>query len=257
MGMQQTPRRQKSPWARYAPFIVVVVVAAIVGVTLATRSSSNKSSPTVQVGAPKTSVSGTNGVPLFYNDAKAQGVAATKKWHNCDTATGRVAIPILSPPPCVESFTGDNGGATSPGVTATTIKIGYYIPKPDPTLDGVLAQAGAYDPPDKVVQAYKDYAAIYGGTYELYGRKVQLVRIDGSGASTDSVQAHADRIARQPTASSRWSAARRRRRRSPTSSRKRRSSASERASSRSRSATTRRTSRTSGPPAPPPTRRRR
>ncbi len=192
MGMQQTPRRQKSPWARYAPFIVVVVVAAIVGVTLATRSSSNKSSPTVQVGAPKTSVSGTNGVPLFYNDAKAQGVAATKKWHNCDTATGRVAIPILSPPPCVESFTGDNGGATSPGVTATTIKIGYYIPKPDPTLDGVLAQAGAYDPPDKVVQAYKDYAAIYGGTYELYGRKVQLVRIDGSGASTDSVQARAD-----------------------------------------------------------------
>ena len=105
---------------------------------------------------------------------------------------GRVAIPILNPPPCVEEFSGDNGGATSPGVTADTIRIGYYIPKPDPTLDGVLAQAGAYDPPAKVVQAYKDYVEIYGGPYQLYGRKVQLVRIDGSGSSTDAVAARAD-----------------------------------------------------------------
>ncbi|HUI47421.1 MAG TPA: hypothetical protein VL119_01915, partial [Acidimicrobiia bacterium] len=162
------------------PIVVVVVIVAIVGVALATRSS--KSNNNVQVGtpAPTTAVSGTNGIPLFYNDAKTQGTAASKKWHNCDTATGTVAIPILNPPPCVEEFTGDNGGATSPGVTGTTIKIGYYIPKPDPTLDGVLAQAGAYDPPSETAQAYKDYSAIYGGTFELYGRKVQLVRIDGS-----------------------------------------------------------------------------
>ncbi len=194
MGLQQTPRARRSPWARYAPFIVIVVIAAIVGVALATRKSNNKSDSGVQVTtpAPPPAVSGTNGIPLFYNDAKAQGTAASKQWHNCDTTTGRVAIPILAPPPCVEDFTGNNGGATSPGVTATTIKIGYYIPKPDPTLDGVLAQAGAYDPPDKTAQAYKDYAAIYGGTFELYGRKVQLVRIDGSGSSTDSVQARAD-----------------------------------------------------------------
>ncbi len=193
MGMQQTPRRQKSPWSRYAPFIAIVVVVAIVGVVLATRGSS-KSSPKVNVGepAPAPSVSGQNGIPLFYNDAKAQGVAAAHQWHNCDTTTGLVAIPILNPPPCVEDFSGSNGGATGPGVTATTIKIGYYIAKPDPTLDGVLSQAGAYDPPDKTSQAYKDYSAIYGGTYELYGRKVQLVRIDGSGSGTDSVAARAD-----------------------------------------------------------------
>lgn len=193
MGMQQTPRRRRSPWVRYAPFIVIVVIAAIVGVALAIHNSS-KSNSAVKVGTPALppSVSGANGVPLFYNDAKAQGTVAAHKWHNCDTTTGRVAIPILNPPPCVEELSGSNGGATSPGVTADTIKIGYYIPKPDPTLDGVLAQAGAYDPPDKVAQAYKDYAAIYGGTFELYGRKVQLVRIDGSGSSTDSVQARAD-----------------------------------------------------------------
>jgi hypothetical protein len=194
MGLQQTPRRRSSPWTRYAPFIAIVVVVAVVVAVLATRGGNDKKKTNVQIGtpAPVASVSGKNGVPLFYNDAKTQGVADAKQWHNCDTSTGRVAIPILNPPPCVEDFTGNNGGATSPGVTATTIKIGYYIAKPDPTLDGVLAQAGAYDPPDKTAQAYRDYAAIYGGTLELYGRKVQLVRIDGSGSSTDSVQARAD-----------------------------------------------------------------
>ncbi len=194
MGMQQTPRRrQKSPLARYAPFIAVAVVVAIVVAVLATRGGDGKKAVvSPNTSTPATSVSGQNGVPLFYSDAKTQGTADTKKWHNCDTDTGRVAIPILNPPPCVEEFTGDNGGATTAGVTASTIKLGYYIAKPDPTLDGVLAQAGAYDPPDKTAQAIKDYTEIYAGTYQLYGRKIQLVRIDGSGASADSVQARAD-----------------------------------------------------------------
>jgi hypothetical protein len=192
MGLQQTPRRRRSPWARYAPIIVVVVIAAIVGIVIATRNGSDNNSVAVNTPSSSPSVSGQNGVPLFYNDAKAQGTADSKKWHNCDTTTGRVAIPILNPPPCVEEFSGDNGGTTSPGVTADTIKIGYYIPKPNPALDGVLAQAGAYDPPAETAQAYKDYAEIYANTYQLYGRKIELVRIDGSGEAGDSVQARAD-----------------------------------------------------------------
>jgi len=43
---------------------------------------------------------------------------------------------------------GDNGGATSPGLTATTIKIGYYAAKPDPLYDPILKAAGAYDSPE-------------------------------------------------------------------------------------------------------------
>jgi hypothetical protein len=194
MGLQQTPRRRRSPWARYTPIIIVVVIAAIVGIVIAARNGGSSNNNNVQVNTPASNpaVSGQNGVPLFYNDAKAQGIADTKEWHNCDTTTGHVKIPILNPPPCVEEFSGDNGGATSPGVTAGTIKIGYYIAKPDPTLDGVLAQAGAYDPPDQTAQAVKDYAEIYANTYQLYGRKIQLVRIDGSGSASDSVQARAD-----------------------------------------------------------------
>ena len=100
-------------------------------------------------------------------------------------------IPILSPPPCTPSVT-DNGGATSPGVTADTIKIGFYIAKPDPTYDPILKAAGAYDSPDASAKAYQDYFDIYAHQYNLYGRKIELVRINGSGGSTDEVAAKAD-----------------------------------------------------------------
>jgi hypothetical protein len=102
-----------------------------------------------------------------------------------------VKIPILNPPPCVPEAT-NNGGATSPGVTAGTIKIGYYTAKPDPTYDPILKAAGAYDSPDASAKAYQDYFQIYAHQYELSGRKIQLVRISGSGSSTDELAAKAD-----------------------------------------------------------------
>ena len=44
-------------------------------------------------------------------------------------------------PPCVPVFTGANGGATSGGVTGTTINLVYYQPQPgglaSTILDGV------------------------------------------------------------------------------------------------------------------------
>src|SRR4051812_32049699 len=198
MNMQQQqpqqPRRQRSPWARYAPIIAVVVVVAIIAIVIGTRSSDDKKKNDVAVTPDSTpaSVSGQNGVPLFYNDAKAQGTADQKKWHNCDTKTGLVAMPIASPPPCVEEFTGDNGGATATGVTGDTIKIGYYVAKPDPVGDALLKQTGAYDPPDDSAKAFQAYTDLYAGVYELYGRKIQLVRINGTGASSDAVAARAD-----------------------------------------------------------------
>jgi hypothetical protein len=197
MGLQQTPQKRKSPWARYAPIIAIVVIIAIVGVVLAVRSSgsnNNKSNNVTPTGSNVTSKSGQNGVPLFYNDAKAQGVLDKYTWQDhCDTTTGEVAIPILDPPPCTPKVEQkDNGGATSPGVTADTIKIGYYSAKPDPILDTLTKQAGAYDTPQATDQAVKNYVQLYASVYNLYGRKIQLVRIPGTGLGTDAVAARAD-----------------------------------------------------------------
>ncbi len=191
MGMQQAPRPRRSPWVRYAPFIAIVAIAAVVAVALATRSSDDKKD-TVAIGAAP-GASGKNGVPLFYNDAKAAGQLDKYTWQDhCDTATGDVAIPILDPAPCVPKVTGDNGGATTPGVTADTIRLGYYVAKADPIGDALLKMAGAYDTPAATSQAYKNYAEIFASQYELYGRKVQMVPIEGTGSLSDPVAARAD-----------------------------------------------------------------
>ena len=105
---------------------------------------------------------------------------------------GSSKIPILNPAPCVPVPKGDNGGATSPGVTATTIKIGYYSAKPDPLYDPILKAAGAYDSPEDSAKAVQDYVDIYAHQYEMSGRTVELVKIQGTGASTDEVAAKAD-----------------------------------------------------------------
>ncbi len=193
MGMQQAPRPRRSPWVRYAPIIVIVVIAAIVAVAVAVGSKDdNKKKNTVSVSGG-TSKSGANGVPLFYNDAKAQGTLDKYTWQdNCDTTTGRVAIPITEPPPCVPKATGDNGGATYDGVTADTIRIGYYVNKADPIGDALLKASGAYDTPEDTSKAYQGYANLFAGNYELYGRKVQMVPIPGTGNLSDAVAARAD-----------------------------------------------------------------
>jgi len=194
MGMQQqTPRPRKSPWVRYAPFIaVVVVVAVIVVVAVAVSGGNDNKNKAVVSGGTTTPKSDT--VPVFYNDAKAKGELDKYTWQShCDTATGEVAIPILDAPPCVPTVPqASNAGATSPGVTADTIKIGYYIPKPDPIGDSLLKLTGAYDSPEATANAYKKYVELYAGNYELYGRKIDLVKVQGTGSISDAVAARAD-----------------------------------------------------------------
>jgi len=175
--------------------VVVVVVVVVVAVVASSGSDNKKNNNAVIVGGngSATAVSGQNGVPLFYNDAKAAGTLSKYTWQdNCDKSTGYVAVPVLNPAPCVPKFTGDNGGATSTGVNATTIKVGYYIPKPDPLFDALLKATGTYDPPDQTAAVTEAYFHLYEHNYELYGRHLQLVRINGTGASNDAVAARSD-----------------------------------------------------------------
>ena len=187
-----TPRKRRSTLSRYAPFIAIIVVVAIVAIALAVSNKGDKKTAVSPNGG--TSPTPTSAVPIQYQAAQKAGTVADYTWQdNCDPATGRVAMPVLSPAPCVPKFTADNGGAiAAPAVTADTIRIGYYIGKPDPVQDGLLKLAGAYDPPANVEQAYKDYVKLFASMYQLYGRKIQLVKIQGSGTAADEVAAKAD-----------------------------------------------------------------
>jgi hypothetical protein len=193
MATPQTPRPRRSPLARYAPVLAVVVIVAIVIAVIAVVNGGDDGKSNVSTDTTTTVDQSFANVPILYNEAKAAGTLAKYTWPaNCDTATGLVKIPVLNPAPCVPVFKGDNGGATSPGVTATTIKLGYYAAKPDPIYDAILKAAGAYDSPESSAQAVKDYVDIYAHQYELSGRTVELVKIQGTGTSTDEVAAKAD-----------------------------------------------------------------
>jgi len=169
---------------RYAPFIVVIVVIAVVAAFLATRGSSSSKSKN------KVTTSGTaNGEPeLFSKSSK------TNWGPNCDTHTGRVAVPLLYAPPCVAPFHGDNGGATSPGVTNDTITIAVYEQQPDLLQQTFFEQSGADETVKAEEATQQAYADFFQSHYEMYGRKVKLVFVKGSGADDDDAAAKADAI---------------------------------------------------------------
>jgi hypothetical protein len=185
-----TPRKRRSPLVRYAPFIVIVVVIAIVAVALALSNKNDKKTAIT----PGSKVTPASDVPIQYQAAQKVGTLAKYTWQDhCDSATGRVAMPVLSPAPCVPKYEGTNGGAiAAPEVTADTIRIGYYLSKPDPVTDGLLKATGTYDTPAKVEATIKDYVQLFENQYQLWGRKIQLVKIQGTGAGDDEVAAKAD-----------------------------------------------------------------
>ena len=191
--MQAPPptTRRRSPLLRYAPFLAVAVIIALVVIIAGGNDDKSKK----KVSTTNTSDTSERVVPITYNEAKEAGTLDKYKWSKwCDTTTGYVALPILNAAPCVPEFTGDNGGATAPGVTADSINIVYYKAKPDPQFDTIAKRIGAYDEPDAVTQGVKDYQEIFAKTHELYGRKIVLKILQGTGNSSDATAARADAI---------------------------------------------------------------
>jgi hypothetical protein len=92
-------------------------------------------------------------------------------------------------PPCVAKFEGNNGGATSRGVTKDTIKI-VWRNVPSAVAAANPAQVTAYreqfGQPDPEVdnQVRDELIKFFNKTYELYGRKVVLERFDSNSEST-------------------------------------------------------------------------
>ena len=154
--------------------------------------------------ANQTKVDTTNQVPIktskgpvaVYDIAHKD---ATKNWDDgangrCDPASGRIRIPMRLAPPCVPVFSGSNGGAQGIGVSADTIKVAYYVAKPDASADFLTKSTGAYDEPTDVAKTIKGYTEIFSKLTELYGRKVELVPLQGTGLSSDETAAKADAI---------------------------------------------------------------
>src|ERR687897_338957 len=81
---------------------------------------------------------------------------------NCDSELGRIKLVSVYAPPCVEPFTGDNGGETYPGVTGDEIKVVYYQADPalDPLNTSAIAGAGAQVDPESAALTAKNFVAL-------------------------------------------------------------------------------------------------
>ena len=206
---------------RWGPIAVIAVLVAVGGIVLATRDSGGDSSATstavspanTTTVVPETSVASTGATtpgsetttastaapapltyPMSFAQATEQGLADTIDWGSrCDTSTGKLAVPDFFAQPCFAPFTGDNGGATAPGVTGDEITIVYYEGQAtDPIIAYITDAVHVDDTNGDRTATMKELVRYYETYYELYGRKVNLITFEGTGNATDEVAARAD-----------------------------------------------------------------
>ncbi len=102
----------------------------------------------------------------------------------CTSGAPQFASPYA--PPCLPQFKGNNGGATSNGVTASTITLAQREFPQTANTAQVAAQAknaGAALPQvtDQVQQVFLNY---FNSVYDLYGRHVEIKKVTAQGDAT-------------------------------------------------------------------------
>lgn len=174
---------------RYGPIAAILVVVAIVAGVVIVSGGGDDDEATDDSVATEALGEGA----LSFSDAEEQGVEVD--WPDtCDTERGRVAIPNDFAPECYAPFEGDNGGATDTGVTADTITIAYYQSPPNPITDFILGGFGVTDTNEDSLATIEGYVDLYNTYYETYGRRVEVVAVEGSGLPDDDVAARADAV---------------------------------------------------------------
>lgn len=103
-------------------------------------------------------------------------------------------------PLCVPAFHGNNGGATSHGVTGTTITLAYRLGSSaqDAAVAAAASSANVNDP--EYIQDLQTYIGFFNRQYEVYGRHVVLKTFQATGdyiqedQGQDQPQAQADAV---------------------------------------------------------------
>jgi hypothetical protein len=196
----RTPKTGASSLAkRYGPLLVVAVVIAAAVLVFA---GGNDDSDDAEQGddQPATELDRTELIrsgPMTTERAELEGLTDVDFGPTCDPETGAIRLPTIYAPPCVEPFTGDNGGATSQGVTGDSIKVVAYVSDPalDPLGAAMIGGQGANVDPDAATDTVQDYVDLYNQLFETYGRTVDMEYYTGTGASDDQDAARADAIA--------------------------------------------------------------
>jgi hypothetical protein len=133
---------------------------------------------------------------LSFAQAKKEGKVNTIDWGSrCNVATGTLKYPSFFAGACYAPFKGNNGGSTTQGVSATTIKIVFYVPEAnDPILNYIESAVKDTATNAQTIETMQNWVAFYNHFYETYGRKVVLIPYTATGVADDPVAARADAV---------------------------------------------------------------
>ncbi|HET7651675.1 MAG TPA: hypothetical protein VFK42_01470 [Acidimicrobiales bacterium] len=190
-----TPPPSRNNLRRWGPIVAIVAVIAVVAVAVALSGGGGDDDD-------QATTSGTNGGAaaagatgaISWSKAKADNVKVTFP-DTCDTKTGRVKLPYFYAAECYADLPAgtDNGGATSTGVTADSIKVVVYLRQQgDPVYDFITAAIKNNDTNAQYIDTLRGYFDMFQSLYQTYGRKVDVSYVEGSGGALDEVAARAD-----------------------------------------------------------------
>lgn len=134
---------------------------------------------------------------------KTAGTAASTApaGHTSGCAGQQVAGDPYSPP-CI-AFSGNNGGATSAGVTPTQINVSYRITSDSESFQQTLASLGGANIVDTTADIERTISALatyFNNHFQFYGRKLNIEYYNGQGSITNELlgsgqqQADADAV---------------------------------------------------------------
>jgi hypothetical protein len=177
---------------RYGPIAIIVILIGGIALIAGLKNNGKKDN---NISASNSTTATTSDLPLTFQQAKAQG-SSVDFGPTCDPKTGRVAIPLIGAPQCVQPWDASksNGGATYTGVTANSIKVAVYVGQNDPLQQAIVANAGASVKPDDYYKTDVGYLEGFAKYYQLYGRKLDIVRVNATGGPADHAAAIADAV---------------------------------------------------------------
>ena len=189
--------RTGRPFSRLLTVVAALaVIGTMVGTTIPAQASTLSAWSTAAAPAAAPAAPAAPAGVLSFPQAKAEGKVSSIDWGSrCNVPTGTLKYPSFFAGPCYAPFTGNNGGATSQGVTASTIKVVYYVPQAnDPILNYIESAVKDTATNAQNIQTMQDWVTFYNHFYETYGRKVVLVPYNATGVSDDPVSARADAV---------------------------------------------------------------
>jgi hypothetical protein len=185
----------------YAPALVLVAVVALVATLVPSTAPPLASSSVSNSKAGSLGTTGTTGgtTPAQTGQLASGATAGTPGTSGSSASTPGQAVACSGnqvpgdpySPPCVE-FSGNNGGATARGVSATTITVTARLTT-DQNFQNTLAQLAGAQLQDTNADNERTLNAIteyFNTHYQFYGRKIVIKYFTGQGSLANELQGY-------------------------------------------------------------------